>query len=54
MLCLQIYVRFVPITDIAEASSDSHAPAGAEITIKLTLQLDHSMGAGQPRGHTPC
>jgi hypothetical protein len=24
-----------------------HAPAGAEVVAKLTLQLDHSTGAGQ-------
>ena len=27
--------------------SDGHAPAGAETAAKLTLQVDHSMGAGQ-------
>jgi len=25
--------------------SDGHAPAGAEVTIKLTLELDHLRGA---------
>jgi hypothetical protein len=47
------HVADVPITDIAEANSDSHAPAGAEITIKLTLQLDHSRGAGQREQKMP-
>jgi len=28
--------------------SDGHDPAGAQDAAKLTLQLDHSMGAGQP------
>ena len=49
MLCLPIHVRFVPITDIAEASSDSHAPAGAETVPKLTLPPDHSLGADHSR-----
>ena len=33
--------------------SDGHVPAGAEPAPKLTLQLDHSMGAGQSILFTP-
>ena len=29
------------------ARTDGHAPAGTEVAAKLTLQLDHSRGAGQ-------
>ena len=30
--------------------SDSHAPAGVESWVKLTIESDHSTGADQPRG----
>ena len=33
--------------------SDGHAPAGAETAAKLTLQLDHSMGADQGSPGSP-
>lgn len=32
-----------------QTRSDGHAPAGAKVAAKLTLQLDHSMGADQQR-----
>ena len=42
-------VRACPCVAVCTHSirSDGNAPTGAEVAIKLTLQLDHSVGAGQ-------